>query len=93
MRETAGSKSEGSESGLQMHGTRIVNGGVDSARFESCPHGITLLNVNYEQVVHPIISRIIRRNLHFGAIQEATVESGDFLAPRVPLLQALKLDA
>ena len=75
-----------------MHGTRIVDGGVDSTRFERRPHGITLLDVNHEQVVHPIISRIVMRNFHLGTLQDTAVESGDFLAPRVPLLQPLQLD-
>jgi hypothetical protein len=92
MRETAGSKSERSEGGLQRHGTRIVDGGVDSARLQGRAHGITPLNVNHEQVVHPFISRIIQRNFHVGALQHTAVERGDFHSARVPLFQALQLD-
>jgi len=75
-----------------MHGTRIVDGGVDAARLQGRAHGVTLLNVNYEQVVHPFISRVIQRSLHVGALQHTAVESGDFLSPRVPLFQPLQLD-
>ena len=89
MWETAGSISEEGEGGLQMHGTRIVDGGVDPARFESGAHGIAPLNVNHEQVVHPFIARIIRMNLYAGALQQAAVNRGDFPAAGVLLLEPL----